>query len=103
MERHNQVAGLVYRNICSMHGCKILGYFQIQSVVANQPYIVIANKLDKKAAVVVVAFPSDSNIRKKENKKFENYQGLKQELERMWGVKASVVPEVICALGAVSP
>ena len=43
--------------------------------------------------MVDVAFPS--NIRKKEHKKLEKYQGLKEELEKMWGVKAAVVTIVI--------
>ena len=33
----------------------------------------------------------------------ENYQGLKEELERTWKVKAKVVAVVIEALGAVTP
>ena len=41
--------------------------------------------------MVNVAIPSDSNIRKKENKKLKKYQELKEELERTWGVKASVI------------
>ncbi len=34
---------------------------------------------------------------------FEKYQGLKEQLERMWKVKASVVPVVVGALRAVTP
>ena len=52
--------------------------------------------------MIDVAIPSDSNIKKKEHEKIEKYQGLKEELERMWGVKATVVPVVIGALGAVT-
>ncbi|TWW57282.1 hypothetical protein D4764_07G0000010 [Takifugu flavidus] len=69
---------------------KILWDFQIQTdklVVANQPDIVVV--------VIDVAIPSDSNIRKKEHEKLEKYQGLKEEMERMWGMKATVVPVVI--------
>uniref|UniRef100_A0A3P9BMG6 MAGUK p55 subfamily member 7 n=1 Tax=Maylandia zebra TaxID=106582 RepID=A0A3P9BMG6_9CICH len=33
---------------------------------------------------VCVAVPNDSNIRKKEHEKLEKYQGLREELERMW-------------------
>ena len=47
--------------------------------------------------------PRDSNIKKKEYKKLEKYQGLKEELERTWKVKAKVVEVVIGALGAVAP
>ena len=48
--------------------------------------------------MVDVAIPSDGNIRKKEHEKLWKYQGL----ERMWGVKASLVPVVIRALEAVT-
>ena len=65
---------------------KILWDFQIQMdkmVVANQPAIGVVGEQDKKAVVVDVTIPSDRNIRKKEHKKLEKYQGLKQELGRM--------------------
>ena len=47
-------------------------------------------------------------IRKQEHEKLKKYQELKEELERIWGVKASVVPVVIGAdcthqTGRVSP
>ena len=60
-------------------------------------------KWDKKAVLVDVAIPSDSNIRRKEHKILEKYQGLKEELERIWGLKVSVVPVVIGALGGITP
>ncbi|TWW62748.1 hypothetical protein D4764_04G0013950 [Takifugu flavidus] len=125
MERHNQVAGIVYRNICTKYGwevpgsrwetppkvvenkqAKILWDFQIQTdkmVVANQPDRVVVDKHRKTVVVIDVAIPSDSNIRKKEHEKLEKYQGLKEEMERMWGIKATVVPVVIGTLGAVTP
>ncbi len=125
MERHNQVAVIVYRNICHEYGlevprskwktppkvvendrAKILWDFKIQTdklVMANQPDIVLIDKQQKKALVIDVAIPSDSNIRKKEHEKLEKYQGLKEELEKMWKVRATVVPVVIGALGAVTP
>ncbi|KAI3358058.1 hypothetical protein L3Q82_002967 [Scortum barcoo] len=52
--------------------------------------------------MIDLAILSDSNIRKKEHRKLEKHQGLKEELEKMWGVKATAVPVVIRALGAVS-
>ena len=64
--------------------------FQIQTdrqVLANQPDVVVVDKDQKTAVVIDVAVPSDSNIRKKEYEKLEKYQGLKEELERMWKVK----------------
>ncbi|KAK7922367.1 hypothetical protein WMY93_009269 [Mugilogobius chulae] len=125
MERHNQVAGIVYRNICAEYGletprskwetppkvvendrAKILWDFQIQTdrmVMANQPDIVVVDKEQRRAVVVDVAIPSDGNIRRKEHEKLEKYQGLREELEKAWKVKATVVPVVIGALGAVTP
>ncbi|XP_070694492.1 protocadherin-8 [Pempheris klunzingeri] len=52
--------------------------------------------------MIDVAIPSDSNIRKKEHRKLKKYHGLKEELEKMWGVKATVVPVVFRALGSVT-
>ena len=60
------------------------------------------DKQQRKAVVIDIAIPSDSNIRKKEHEKLEKYQGLKEELEKMWRVKATMVRVVIGALGAVS-
>jgi len=60
--------------------------FQIQTdkqVMANQSIIVVVDKQQKKAAGIDVAIPSDSNIKKKERKKLEKYQGLKEEVEKM--------------------
>ena len=124
-ERHNQVAGIVYRNICTVYGldppksrweipqkvvendrAKILWDFQIQAdrqVLANQPDIVVVDKDQKTVVAIDVMVPSDSNIRKKEFEKQEKYQGLKKELKRNWKVKAKVVPVVVGALGAVTP
>ena len=125
MERHNQVAGIVYRNICTQYGlevpksqwakpqkvvennrAKVLWDFSIQTdkqLLANQPDIVVVDKERKRAVVIDVAIPADANIRKKEHEKVEKYQGLREQLERMWKVKASVVPVVVGALGAVTP
>ncbi|KAM6449746.1 uncharacterized protein PHA67_017094 [Liasis olivaceus] len=118
-EWHNQVAGIVYRNICTVYGldllksrweipqkvmennrAKILWDFQIQT---DRPIIMVVDKDQKTAVVIDVAVPSDSNIRKKEYEKLEKYQGLKEELERMWKVKGKVVPVMVGALGAVTP
>uniref|UniRef100_A0A096M1X3 Uncharacterized protein n=1 Tax=Poecilia formosa TaxID=48698 RepID=A0A096M1X3_POEFO len=64
-------------------------------VMANQPDIVVVDKEQRKAVVVDVAIPSDHNIRKKEHEKLEKYQGLREELEKAWKVKTTVVPVVI--------
>lgn len=61
---------------------KILWDFQIQAdkqVMANQPDIVVMDKVDKSAVVIDVAVHKDSNIRKKECEK----------VERLWGSKGN--------------
>ncbi|KAJ4927218.1 hypothetical protein JOQ06_014953, partial [Pogonophryne albipinna] len=49
-----------------------------------------------------IAFSKESSIRKKEHEKLGKYKGLRGELEKMKKVKATVVPVVIGALGAVT-
>ena len=44
----------------------------------------------------------DTNIKKKEMEKLSKYQGLQVELERMWGVKAEIIPIIVGGLGAVT-
>ncbi|XP_060540560.1 vomeronasal type-2 receptor 26-like [Pantherophis guttatus] len=46
---------------------------------------------EEDGVVIDEATSNDSNIRKKEDGKLEKFQGLKEELERMWKVKAKMV------------
>ena len=123
-EQYNQVTVIVYRNICSEYGldppksswetlqkivennrAKLLWDSPIQTerkVLANQPDIVVIDKQKKDTVVTDIAVTRDSNIKKKEYEKLK-YQGLKEEPERTWQVKAKVVPVMIGALGAVAP
>ena len=57
----------------------------------------VVDKLQKKAAVIDVTIPSDSNIKKKGHKKLKKYQALKKEVEKMDEVKATQVQVVIRA------
>lgn len=80
---------------------KILWYFRIQTdkpVMGNQADILMVDKQRKEAAVIDTAVPRDSNIRKKEREKLE-----KEELEKMWKLKVTVVPEVSRTPIAVTP
>ncbi|XP_041652507.1 uncharacterized protein LOC121515677 [Cheilinus undulatus] len=96
-------AALIY----SFTGCsfneKIYPYFSpcINNDGKNSAPLIVSPVSHSKTAVVIdVAIPSDSNIREKEHEKLEKYQGLKEELEKMWGVKETVVTG---ARGAVTP
>ena len=50
-----------------------------------------------------MAIPRDSKINQKEVEKITQYQDLKVEVERFWEKKATEVPVVIEALGAIIP
>lgn len=69
---------------------KILWEFSIQTnkVLINQPDIVV-DKNQKSTGDI--AIPSDSDVRK-EYEMLEKYQGLENELEKMWKVKAKIIP-----------
>ena len=61
------------------------------------------DKQDTRDILLDITFLSDSKLKEKEYEKLEKYQARKEELGRMWGIKASVVPLVIRALVAVTP
>ena len=96
-ERHNQGTGTVYRNIGDEYCLEVPGSkwatlpnviendqakslwdFQIQTdnmMMANQPDILVVDKRDKKAGVVDVTIPRDSDIRKRNMKSLRNTEG----------------------------
>ena len=81
---------------------KILWDFKIQTdkhLAHNIPDITVVEK--KQVWLVDVAIPGDSRIQQKEVEKITKYQDLKIEVERLWERKATVVPVVIGALGAI--
>jgi len=49
-----------------------------------------------------VACPNDPHVYEKEQEKILKYQDLKIEIEKMWNVRARVVPIVVGALGATT-
>ena len=69
---------------------------------ANRPDIIIKDKKRRKAFIIDVACPVDTNVGKKEMEKIAKYGGLRGELQRMWGMDAEVVPVIVGGLGAVT-
>lgn len=67
----------------------------------NQPEHMVVDKEGTKVGVADVVVPNDSNIRKKAGES-QNSQGQREQLERMWAGRTSVVPVVIGALAAVT-
>ena len=57
---------------------------------------------NKKAYIIDISCPVDTNVGKKETEKIAKYGALSVEAERMWGVKAQVIPVIVGGLGAVT-
>jgi hypothetical protein len=49
-----------------------------------------------------VAIPGDRNVIKKEAEMILKYKDLTIEIQRMWNVKARVIPVIIAATGTIS-
>jgi hypothetical protein len=52
--------------------------------------------------LIDVAIPGDRNVIKKEAEKILKYKYLKIEIQRMWCVKAKLIPVIIGATGTIS-
>uniref|UniRef100_A0A1X7VT24 Uncharacterized protein n=1 Tax=Amphimedon queenslandica TaxID=400682 RepID=A0A1X7VT24_AMPQE len=68
-----------------------------------KPDIVVVMKREKSCMIIDVAVPGDTQVEGKEDEKVENYQELRQEIVKLWGMKkVEVIPIVVGAVGAVS-
>ena len=123
--RHDCVARALHWDLCRMYdiqtaqkwyehqpegvvekeNVKILWDFNIQTdneIQARRPDIVIHDKSNKSCYIIDVAIPGDARVPQKEAEKIEKYSDLRRELQKLWKVKAKVVPIVVGALGTVS-
>ena len=83
---------------------KILWDFTVQTdhiVEARRPDMMIIDKEKKSCLIVDFAVPSDHRIEIKEREKIEKYQDLKREVQKLWNMKAKIIPIVIGALGTI--
>ena len=62
--------------------------------------MMIIDKEKKLCLIVDFAVPSDHRI-SKEREKIEKYQDLKREVQKLWNMKAKIIPIVIGALGTI--
>lgn len=51
--------------------------------------------------MIGIAILRDSHISKKINEKYQHYTDLKHEIQKMWSIKASVVPITLGSLGSI--
>ena len=121
-DRHNKVASMLHLNLCKRYHLpasekwweynvekvlqneevKILWDFEIQTDRHLAHYLPDITVIEKRQVLLIdVAIPGDSRINQKEVEKITKYQDLKVEVERLWEKKATVVPVVIGALGAI--
>jgi hypothetical protein len=52
--------------------------------------------------LIDVAIPGDRNVINKESEKVSKYKDLVIEIQRMWNVKATVIPQIIGETGTIS-
>jgi len=123
--RHNNVAAAVHHSKCQHYEIKttdniwlhkpnavtennkvkVLWDFEIKTdrqIQARRPELVVIDKQTKEGLIIDVAIPNDTHTVETEREKIEQYQDLRLEIQRMWNIKARVVPIVIGALGATS-
>ena len=56
---------------------------------------------ERSCKMIDFAVPGDSRIEAKERKKIEKFQDLGRELQKIWNVKAKIIPLVAGSLGAI--
>lgn len=72
-----------------------------RQITANRPDIIVKNHKTKECLLIDIAIPNDSNLTNKETEKILKYRDLAIETSRMWGMKTSIIPVIVGALGAM--
>jgi len=73
-----------------------------RTIPNNKPDIIIRDNEKGTCMLIVVAISGDRNVIKKEAEKTLKYKDLTIEIQRMWNVKAKVIPVIIGGTGAIS-
>ncbi len=76
--------------------------FNIQTdhvIEARCPDFIVIEQETKFAKITDFAIPYDTRLNSKEMEKIEKYMSLAREIEKLWGMKVTVIPIVIGALG----
>ena len=72
-----------------------------RTIPNNKPDILIRDNEKGTCMLIDVAISGDRNVIKKENDKFLKHKDLTIEIQRMWNVKAEVIPVIIGATGTI--
>jgi hypothetical protein len=73
-----------------------------RTILKNKPDIIIRDNEKGTCMLIDVAISGDRNVIKKETEKILKYKDLTIEIQRLWNVKATVIPVVIGATGTIS-
>jgi hypothetical protein len=73
-----------------------------RTIPNNKPDIVIRDNEKGTCMLIDVAIPGDRNVIQREAEKILKYKDLTIEIQRMWNVKARVIPVIIGATGTIS-
>jgi hypothetical protein len=97
----------VPKSVVTNHGGKVTTLWnqQVQTdriTPNNKPDIIIRDNEKGTCMLIDVAISGDRNVVKKEAEKILKYKDLTTEIQRMWSVKARVIPVVIGATGTIS-
>jgi hypothetical protein len=68
----------------------------------SQPDIIIRDNEKGTCMLIDIAIPGDRNVIEKEAEKILKYKDLTVEIQRMWNVKAKVIPVITGATGTIS-
>jgi hypothetical protein len=69
---------------------------------SSNPDIIIQDNEMGTSMLIDIAIPGDRNVIKKEAQKILKYEDFTIEIQRMWNVKAQVIPVIIGANGIIS-
>jgi len=67
----------------------------------DKPDIIICDNKQGTCTLIDVAVPGDRNLIKKEDEKILKYKNLIIEIQRVWNVKAKVIPVIRGATGTI--
>jgi hypothetical protein len=128
VKRHDRVSAQIHFNICKEIGVKldkkhcyehvpksvvttqggkvtILWNQQVpadRTIPTSKPDI-INRGIEKGTCMLIdIAILGDRNVIKKEAEKILKYKDLTKEIQRMWNVRAKVIPVIIGATGTIS-
>jgi hypothetical protein len=73
-----------------------------RTIPNNKPDVIIQDNENETCMLIDAAIAGDRNVIKNEAEKILKYKDLTIEIQRMWNVKARVIPVVTGATGTIS-